>query len=259
MKAVRAVLFDLDHTLFDTEKTEAKALALVARSVGIRPGPRALAVYREANLHVWSEYRAGRITSKELRVLRFRLWLERMDRDPSHAKKLAPLYLEQFSSRGDLIAGASSAVRAVARLGFRLGVVTNGIDRVQRRRLRASLLHGSFPVIVTSERAGFTKPDPRIIEVALERLRVRPDEAIYVGDDPHVDGVAANRASVPFVWFNPAGKPAAPDVTVRHQVTHLARLASVLKPRVGEPAPADRLSACISVTSTTAAKTNSSR
>lgn len=228
MRPVRAVLFDLDHTLFDTEKTEAKALAVVARHVGIRPGPRALAVYREANLHVWSEYRAGRITSRELRVLRFHLWLERMDRDPSHAKELAPLYLEQFSSRGDLIAGASSAVRAVARRGFRLGVVTNGIDRVQRRRLRASRLHGSFPVIVTSERAGFTKPDPRILEIALKRLRVRPEEAVYVGDDPNVDGLAANRASVPFVWFNPQARPAAADVVVSCEVTDLARLARVL-------------------------------
>lgn len=228
MRAVRAVLFDLDHTLFDTEKTEAAALSVVARSVGIRPGARALAVYREANTHVWGEYRAGRITSKELRVLRFHLWLERMDLDPSPAKKLAPLYLEQFSSRGDLIAGAASAVRAVSRLGFRLGVVTNGIDRVQRRRLRASRLHEAFPVIVTSERAGFTKPDPRIIELALKRLRVRPDEAVYVGDDPSVDGLAANRASVPFVWFNPHAKPAVANVVVSCQVADLAQLASVL-------------------------------
>ena len=228
MRPVRAVLFDLDHTLFDTEKTEAAALAVVARLVGLRPGARALAVYREANTHVWAEYRAGRITSKELRVLRFHLWLERMGRDPAQAKKLAPLYLEQFSSRGDLIVGASSAVRAISRLGFRLGVVTNGIDRVQRRRLRASRLMDVFSVVVTSERAGFTKPDPRILELALKRLRVRPDEAVYVGDDPSVDGLAANRASVPFVWFNPQGKPPAPNVTVHHQVTHLAQLAIVL-------------------------------
>ncbi len=227
MRPVRAVLFDLDHTLFDTEKTEEAALSVVARLVGIRPGARALEVYREANTHVWGEYRAGRITSKELRVLRFHLWLERMDRDPSHAKELAPLYLEQFSSRGDLIVGASSAVRAISSRGLLVGVVTNGIDRVQRRRLKASRLRDAFRVVVTSERAGFTKPDPRILELALARLRVRPDEAVYVGDDPNVDGVAANRASVPFVWFNPLARPAAPNVTVHYQVTRLAQLARV--------------------------------
>ncbi len=124
--------------------------------------------------------------------------------------------------------GAASAVRAISGRGLRVGVVTNGIDRVQRRRLKASRLRDAFRVVVTSERAGFTKPDPRILELALKRLRVRPDEAVYVGDDPNVDGLAANRASVPFVWFNPLAKPAAPNVTVHYQVTQLAQLAAVL-------------------------------
>jgi len=225
---VRAVLFDLDHTLFDTEKTERHALGAVAKAVNVPLGPRAIAAYRAINTHVWGEYRAGRISSKELRVLRFHLWLEKMDRDPSPAKKLGPMYLDAFSSRGDLIAGAAAAVRAIARLGLRLGVVTNGIDRVQRRRLKASPLAESFPVVVTSERAGFTKPDPRIMEIALKRLRVRPDEAIYVGDDAHVDGLAANRAAVPFVWFNPKGTKPTAGVAVHYQLTHLSHLRSVL-------------------------------
>ena len=230
MKPVRAVLFDLDHTLFDTEKTERHALREVARAVEVRLGPKAVASYREVNTHVWGEYRAGRITSKELRVLRFHLWLERMDRDPAHARRLAPLYLDVFSSRGDLIAGAAAAVRGISRMGFRLGVVTNGIDRVQRRRLKASDLMDSFPVVVTSERAGFTKPDPRIMEIALKRLRLHPEEAVYVGDDPHVDGLAANRASMPFVWFNPGKTRPKPGiaVTIDHEVARLQDLRTVV-------------------------------
>jgi putative hydrolase of the HAD superfamily len=227
---VRAVLFDLDHTLFDTEKTERHALGKVARVAGVPLGPRAIGAYKAANTHVWGEYRAGRITSRELRVLRFHLWLEKMDRDPAHAKALAPMYLEAFSSRGDLIAGASAALRGISRMGLRLGVVTNGIDRVQRRRLEASELTESFSVVVTSERAGFTKPDPRIMEIALKRLRLRPDEAVYVGDDPQVDGLAANRASMPFVWFNPRRTKPKPGVSVviDHQITYLKELRGVV-------------------------------
>jgi 2-haloacid dehalogenase len=229
VRPIRAVLFDLDHTIFDTERTERFALAAVARKAGVTLGARNLALYREVNTHVWGEYRAGRISSKHLRVLRFRLWLEKMGHDPSPARGLAPLYLERFSSRGDLIAGARTAVKGVARAGLRLGVVTNGIDRVQRRRLRASELAEFFRVVVTSERAGFTKPDARILELALKRLRVHRDEAVYVGDDPLVDGVAANRASVRFVWFNPLGKPAAANVVVDHEITHLSRLRGVIE------------------------------
>jgi YjjG family noncanonical pyrimidine nucleotidase len=233
VKPVRAVLFDLDHTLFDTEKTERRALGTVARTAGVPLGAKALEAYRLANTHVWGEYRAGRLTSKQLRVLRFHLWLQKLERNPAPARRLAPLYLREFSSRSDLISGAGAAVRSMSRLGLRLGVVTNGIDLVQRRRLKASELRDAFPVIVTSERAGFTKPDPRIIELALRRLRVSAEETLYVGDDPHVDGLAANRASVPFVWFNPAGVPSgsANGVKIDHEIVRLQEIHAVIRLR----------------------------
>jgi putative hydrolase of the HAD superfamily len=85
---------------------------------------------------------------------------------------------------------------------FRLGVVTNGIDRVQRARLAASGLAPLFDVIVTSQSCGYAKPDPRILQVALEALRAQAREAVYVGDDPATDGAAAAAAGVRFVWMD---------------------------------------------------------
>jgi HAD superfamily hydrolase (TIGR01549 family) len=82
---------------------------------------------------------------------------------------------------------------------YRLGVVTNGIDRVQRSRLAASRLAPFFETVITSEGCGYAKPDPRILHVALEALSVFPRHAVYVGDDPAVDGAAARAAGVPFV------------------------------------------------------------
>ena len=85
---------------------------------------------------------------------------------------------------------------------YRLGVVTNGIDRVQRSRLAASGIARFFEVVVTSQGCGFAKPDPRILRIALDGLGVRPREAVYVGDDPAVDGAAARAAGVPFIWVD---------------------------------------------------------
>jgi HAD superfamily hydrolase (TIGR01549 family) len=85
---------------------------------------------------------------------------------------------------------------------YRLGVVTNGIDCVQRSRLAASGLAPLFETVVTSQGCGFAKPDPRILHVALDALSVSARHAVYVGDDPAVDGAAARAAGVPFVWMN---------------------------------------------------------
>jgi putative hydrolase of the HAD superfamily len=89
---------------------------------------------------------------------------------------------------------------------YRLGVVTNGIDRVQRARLAASGLAPFFETIVTSQGCGFAKPDPRILHVALDAMGVAPRQALYVGDDATTDGGAAREAGVRFVWMD-HGKP----------------------------------------------------
>ncbi len=85
---------------------------------------------------------------------------------------------------------------------YHLGVVTNGIDRVQRARLAASGLAPLFETVVTSESCGFAKPDPRILHVALDAMEVAPRHAVYVGDDPATDGAAARAAGVRFVWMD---------------------------------------------------------
>lgn len=98
---------------------------------------------------------------------------------------------------------------------------------MQRSRLRVSGLDGFFAAVVTSEGCGFAKPDPRILAVALEALDVAPREAVYVGDDVRVDGVAARRAGMGFVWMDRAGLPAGCRAP-RRRIAHLRELPAVL-------------------------------
>jgi HAD superfamily hydrolase (TIGR01509 family) len=142
------------------------------------------------------------------------------------AARLGRIYLDRLSARGDRLPGARGALRALGKR-YRLGVVTNGIDRVQRSRLAASGLASFFQTIVTSQGCGYAKPDPRILQVALDALRVAPRHAVYVGDDPAVDGVAASAAGVPFVWMHHGG-PVRGRLP-RNRVGSLAELAEQLQ------------------------------
>ncbi len=141
-------------------------------------------------------------------------------------RRLAASFISELSLRGDLFPGCRALLRALAPR-FQLAIVTNGIDRVQRSRLRVSRLDGFFGTIVTSEGCGFAKPDPRILGVALEALDVAPREAVYVGDDVRVDGLAARRAGMGFVWMDRAGLPAGSRAP-RRRIVHLSELPAVL-------------------------------
>jgi 2-haloacid dehalogenase len=198
---VRAVLFDLDRTLLDFDRAQRGALREALLGTGLPFSPRILARYREINDLLWAAYRRGEISQAVLEVERFRRLLSVLGARESRAVLLSRVFLARLSARGDRLPGCHRLLTSL-RPRFRMGVVTNGIDRVQQARLRASRLRPFFEVVVTSEGCGYAKPDPRILRTALDALEVTAREAVYVGDDLAVDGVAARAAGVPFVWVD---------------------------------------------------------
>lgn len=162
--------------------------------------------YRGINDTLWSAYRRGEISQPDLARERFRRLLREIGGQPRLARRLGETYLDQLSLRGDRLPGCRPLLTKL-RGPYRLGVVTNGIDRVQRSRLEVSGLAPFFEVVVTSQGCGYAKPDPRILQVALEALGVSPRQALYVGDDVATDGGAAAAAGVPFCWVDDGAQP----------------------------------------------------
>jgi len=160
-----------------------------------------VAAYQRINHDLWAAFRHGEITQRALAGERFRRLLREVGGDPRRAARLGETYLDHLAARGDRLPGCRPVLRRL-RKRYRLGVVTNGIDRVQRSRLAASGLAPLFDAVVTSQSCGFAKPDPRILEVALDAMGVRARDALYVGDDPATDGGAARAAGVRFVWMD---------------------------------------------------------
>lgn len=184
-----------------------------------------MAAYQRINDELWAAYRRGETTQRALAAERFRRLLRTVGGDPRAARRLGETYLDHLSGRGDRLPGCRALLREL-RGRFRLGVVTNGIDRVQRARLRASGLEPFFETVVTSQGCGFAKPDPRILHAALDAMQVAPRHAVYVGDDPATDAAAAARAGVGFVWMD-HGRPVS-GRRPRRRVTRLSDLALLL-------------------------------
>jgi FMN phosphatase YigB (HAD superfamily) len=139
--------------------------------VGLRLRREILPAYRRINLDVWRRYRAGLLPASRLSQERFGRLARELAAPAAVARRLSRSYLAAFSRRGDLLPGSRGALRRLAR-DHALAIVTNGLDRVQRGRLAAARLEAFFPVVITSESCGYTKPDPRILHVALTALGV---------------------------------------------------------------------------------------
>ncbi len=81
---------------------------------------------------------------------------------------------------------------------YRLAILTDGYLRTQKLKLEALDLQRFFDTVVFTDELGRDawKPNPVAFRVILERLGVLPEEAVYVGDNPLKDFIAARRAGM---------------------------------------------------------------
>jgi 2-haloalkanoic acid dehalogenase type II len=85
---------------------------------------------------------------------------------------------------------------------MRTAVVTNCSEALGGRALAA--LGSAFDVVVTAERAGFYKPDPRPYALALRELGLPAARALFVAGSAF-DLLGGARAGLVVVWHNPLG------------------------------------------------------
>jgi len=88
--------------------------------------------------------------------------------------------------------------------GYKLGVITNTVTSREehvRMALRRIGVEEYFDVIVTSVDVGFNKPDKKIFLAALKALKVKPEEAVMVGNRVSADIVGGNLVGMKTILF----------------------------------------------------------
>jgi HAD superfamily hydrolase (TIGR01549 family) len=97
--------------------------------------------------------------------------------------------------------GTLETLRELRAAGLRLAVVSNADGRVDRF-LSAAGLAEELEFILDSGTVGIEKPDPRIFELALDRLGLEPHQVVYVGDSWEIDVVGARRAGIRPIYLS---------------------------------------------------------
>lgn len=208
---IRAVLFDLDDTLFDHRRATAEALRRVReahdcfRTASIQELERHHAELLE-ELH--GEVLAARRTLEDARRERFRRLFARygVESNDRLAAAAAVQYRSDYLEARQAVQGAEALLKAVRRQAA-IGVVSNNLRREQEEKLEHCGLSPYVDVLVVSEEAGVTKPDPAIFALALEALGCRPEETVMLGDSWSADIAGARAAGIRAVWFNPSRLP----------------------------------------------------
>nr|WP_314546659.1 YjjG family noncanonical pyrimidine nucleotidase [uncultured Massilia sp.] len=201
----RLFLFDLDDTLLDFRASEALSFARTLQALGAHERLDVLfAHYQAVNTALWRSFEQGTVSKEFLKVERFRQTFAAhgLDLDPQAASSL---YLDALADTVVLVDGAVQLCETLSAIG-EVGIITNGVDTIQNRRIAASGLGAHVSFVATSEACGFAKPDSRFFDYTVKLARAfRQHETIIVGDRLDADILGANRFGIDSCWFNPGG------------------------------------------------------
>jgi 2-haloacid dehalogenase len=220
------LLFDADDTLFDFPKAEANALKWTLEQAGLPFQPEFVSLYARFNQQVWREFERGEVTSQELRVKRFSLFLDEVHLN-SDPQKVSPLYLRNLARGADLLDGALEVVSAL-KGRYHLALVTNGLKDVQRPRLGNSALANSFERVFISEELGAVKPTREYFDIVFENIgQPLKNKVLIIGDSLTSDMRGGVDYGIHTCWYNPTGKTT--DLPVTYQISQLQELIGLLK------------------------------
>lgn len=118
------------------------------------------------------------------------------------------------------VEGARTMLDRIASLGVRRAVVSNSDGRAEQHLIDCGVRAG-LEFVIDSHLVGVEKPAARIFEIALERLEVPKERALYVGDIVAVDVRGARAAGMHVVLIDPYRNYAPPGVM---QIPHIGAL-----------------------------------
>jgi len=224
MAGLSAVAFDLDGTLLDHRTASARALAHLVRELGAI-GPRSLEqawwAAEDRHLRAWRE---GRITFTEQRRRRLRDVLPLLSGLPGRAfgsddqlDEIFGMYLRAYEAEWCLFPEVITVLDAVGSTGLRVGLLTNGTEEQQGRKLTATGIRDRFDVVCTSEALGVAKPDARAFVALCGRLNSPPAQTLFLGDDYEADVLGARGAGLRAFFLDRQGdgerwEPGHPDL-----------------------------------------------
>jgi len=231
VKRYRHLFFDLDHTLWDFRTNSRETLRELHAELGlaehgVEQVDEFIGTYEEVNTGLWSKYEAGQIEKAVLRVLRFRNTLVRFGvRNDRLTTTLGHEYIVRCPRRTALSPGALDVLEA-ARKDHRIHIITNGFEEVQHVKVTHSGLAPYIDVLLTSEQAGASKPDPRIFHLAMRRAGAVPEESLMIGDSVGSDMAGARGVGMDQAHYTAEGPPD-PLATVRF--AHFDELGALLR------------------------------
>lgn len=201
------VFFDLDDTLWDFRQNSLKSLDFVYRNFGeisskFPTVDKFIDIYHIHNSELWALHSRGEISSAELKTERWRRTLfaaDATDKDLKTCGDIDKAYLFHLSSQAGATPFTEESLATLSR-HFIIGVISNGFNDTQYRKLQNSGLWRYVTRVIISEEIGVQKPAKEIFSYAVRETGAW-NNPVMVGDNPLTDIIGALKAGWEAIYY----------------------------------------------------------
>lgn len=228
-KKYKHIFFDLDHTLWDFEKNSSEVLSQLYDEHHLKaflPFSKEsfLAQFKITNDHLWSLYNTRTISKENLRDSRFNLIFSALAfRNDVLSKRISSEYLRRCPEMPYTFPFTREVLTYLKNeKQYELHILTNGFEDVQHLKLNAARISQYFSEVITSDIAGYQKPEKGYFSYALTKTLGKCEECVMIGDNLEVDIIGARNATIDQIYFNP--KRVKHKETITYEISCLSEL-----------------------------------
>ena len=192
---IKAVIFDLDNTLLDFISMKESAVSSAVHAM-IEAGldidekssyERIITLYQETG---WENQQIFDIFLKE----------KTGEVDNKYLAAAIVSYRRAREATLRLYPDVQRTLNVLAKMGLKLAVVSDAPSREAWMRIYYLNLHHVFDLVLTFDDVGERKPSPKGFEMALEKLGIKTDEVLMIGDWPERDVVGASKLGIKTIY-----------------------------------------------------------
>lgn len=229
--SIRAVVWDVDDTLFDYTGADRAGMRLHLAAEGLleayESAEEAIVRWREITDVQWARFSAGEVDFQGQRRDRVRVFLGEELSD-AEADAWFQRYIAHYETVWALFPDVLPVLDALA-ASHRHAVLSNSSLTVQDHKLRVLGVHDRFETILCAAELGVSKPEAGAFHAACEALELAPEQVAYVGDHPEIDGRGAAEAGLRSFWIDRDGVYATGSAPLGlHRIATLAELPAIL-------------------------------
>lgn len=181
---IKAVIFDLDNTLYHYDYCNGLAEKVLFAQISAEFGVSvegAATMLQKAKGYV--KRQLGHVAASHNRLLYMQNICEQAGKNPIvYAMKFYDVYWNVMLREMVPFEYVNPLIDSLRRKNIKTGILTDMTAHIQYKKIMALGLKEKIDYIVTSEEVGVEKPSVKMFGLMLEKMAVKPDEVIMIGD-----------------------------------------------------------------------------